>query len=232
MRLLPLCPLFSLILAGASCAPLCAAAEPDWLAVVGLYPQLGTVTTQEELAVLLWLQSSRTDQDVIRARSEGTPSFGCFADDIHLGVAAGPAPQPIEIANFPVTVSILEQARQDLLPILEALQSTFLRPRPYVTFPAVVPVLPVASTYSYPSTNATLGTVYAQILCQLDPGDQNAITATGSLLGTDRVLGGVHYPSDVVAGQRLGKAFATYWIDQPGRLQLFQAACGEWHLNQ
>jgi hypothetical protein len=230
MRLLNWRLLFSMILAGAS-SSLCTAAEPDWLAVVGLYPQLGTVTTQEELAVLLWLQSSRTDQDVIRASSEGTPSFGCFAGDIHLGVAAGAAPQPVEIANFPVTVSILEQARQDLLPILETLQTTFLRPRPYVTFPAVVPVLPAASTYSYPSTNATLGTVFARILCQLDPGDQNAITATGSLLGTDRVLGGVHYPSDVVAGQRLGKAFADYWIDQPGRLQQFQAACGEWHLN-
>ena len=57
MRLLHWSLLFSLILAGASCAPLCAAAEPDWLAVVGLYPQLGTVTTQEELAVLLWLHA-------------------------------------------------------------------------------------------------------------------------------------------------------------------------------
>jgi hypothetical protein len=199
--------------------------------VVGLYPQLGTVTTQEELAVLLWLQSSRTDQDVIRARSEGTPSFGCFAGDIHLGLAANAVPQPIEIANFPVTVSILEQARQDLLPILEALQTTFLRPRPFVTFPAVVPALPAASTYSYPSTNATLGAVFARIICQLDPGDRNAITARGNLLGTDRVLGGVHYPSDVVAGQRLGKAFADYWIDQPGRLKQSQAACAEWHSN-
>jgi membrane-associated phospholipid phosphatase len=189
------------------------------------------VTTQEELAVLLWLQSSRTDQDVIRANSEGTPSFGCFAGDIHLGLAAGARPQPVEIANFPLTELILDQARADLLPILASLQNTFLRPRPYVTFPAVAPVLPAPASPSYPSTNATLGVLFAQILCQLDPGDRTAFTATGNLLGTDRVLGGVHYPSDVVAGQRLGKAFATYWIDLPGHLQLFQAACGEWHPN-
>ncbi|MDR3670045.1 MAG: hypothetical protein P4L36_04335 [Holophaga sp.] len=222
--------LFTLALVGASFSPLSAAApvEPDWLAVVGLYPQPGTVTAQSELAIMLWLQNSRTAQDVARARSETTPSFGCFAGAVHPGVTASATPRPVEIADFPRTAALLEQAREDVTPLLESLGNTFLRPLPVQSFPAVAPVLPEPVGFAYPSRHATLGVLYAQILCQLDPDDHVAICAAGNLLGTDRVLGGVHYPSDVEAGQRLGKAFATWWIDQPGHLQLFQAACGEW----
>jgi membrane-associated phospholipid phosphatase len=226
--------LVSLALVGASFAPLGAAAPvaPDWLSVVGLYPQPGTVTAQSELAIMLWLQGSRTDQDVARARSEATPSFGCFASAIHPGGNALAAPGPIEIGNFPRTAALLDQARADVTPLLESLGNTFLRPLPYQSFPALTPVLAEPAPFSYPSVHATLGVLFARILDQFDPDDQVAIGATGHLLGTDRVLGGVHYPSDVEAGQRLGNAFATWWIDQPEHLQLFQAACGEWHRQE
>jgi len=233
MKLLKWIPLLSLAVVCASFAPLPAAqpaavaAQPDWLTLVGLYPQLGTMTAQEELAILLWLQNSRTAQDVARAQSEATPSFGCFAGDIHLNGADGMVQRPIEIADFPRTEAVLDQARADVLPILESLQNIFLRPRPFVSFPAVMPALPEPPTYSYPSTHATLGALFCAILCQYDQPDRDALMATANLLGTDRVLGGVHYPSDADAGQRLGKAFAAWWIDS--HLALIQTACPEWN---
>jgi len=176
MKLLKWSSLLSLVVAGASFAPL-GACEPDWLSVVGLYPQPATVAAQSEVAILLWLQDVRTAQDVARVREETTPSFGCFASAIHAGVTANAAgaPQPIEIGDFPKTAAILEQAREDVTPLLEALTNSFLRPWPYTAYPAVVPALPEPSSFSYPSPHA------------------------------------------------------TWWIDQPGHLALFQAACGEWH---
>jgi acid phosphatase (class A) len=223
MKILKWIPLLSLALVCA--APSFAteperAAAPNWASVVGLYPQPGTVTGQGEQLVLLWLQKSRTPQDVARAKGEGHPSLGCFATDIR---------QSIAIVDFPKTEAVLEQARQDLAPVLDALHVTFARPRPYLAIPALTPVLPEVNSFSYPSTNAALGTLFAEIIRQWDPADQDALAARGNLLGTDRVLGGVHYPSDVDAGQRLGKAFATYWIDQPEHLALIQTACSEWN---
>jgi membrane-associated phospholipid phosphatase len=42
-------------------------------------------------------------------------------------------------------------------------------------------------------------------------------------------MAGMHYPSDVDAGQRLGKAYATWWISQPQNRQRILEACGaEW----
>lgn len=235
MKWLKWSPLLFLAVVCASFAPLPAtqpaalAAEPNWLTVVGLYPQPGTMTAQEELAVLLWLQNSRTAQDVARAKGEATPSLGCFASDIHLG--AGAAPGSISIADFPRTAAVLEQARQDMAPVLNSLKQTFLRPRPFVSYPAVVPALPEPGGFSYPSTHAALGMVYCEILCQLDPADEAGFMATAKLIGTDRVLGGVHYPSDVDAGRRFGQAWVNYWLDQPEHLKLLQTACSEWHRN-
>jgi hypothetical protein len=220
--------LMSLALACVSFAPL-AAAEPNWFDVVDHYPQPATVTAQTEQGILLWLQTSRTAQDVNRAASENTPSLGCFAGDITRGVGVGAEPGSIDIHDFPNTAAVLDQARRDVMPLLEWLQNTYSRPRPYQVILGLAPALPLEPGFSYPSTHATLGMLFAQILAQWDPADKASLNTTGALLGTDRVLAGVHYPSDVVAGQNLGKAFATYWIDQPEHLKLIQTACAEWN---
>ena len=225
-------PMLTLALAWTSVAPLAARqpaapqSEPDWVALAGLYPAPGSPTGQGEQAVLLWLQGARTSQDVQRAISERTPSLGCFAQDIHLGMTASGASAPIDIHDFPKTEAVLAQARADVMPILESLQTLFARPRPYLLYSTLQPALPLPSGPSYPSTNAVLGVVFAQIIGQWDKADLQALRNTGGLLGTDRVLGGVHYPSDVQAGQRLGKAFASWWIDN--HLALIQTACPEW----
>jgi acid phosphatase (class A) len=200
--------------------------EPDWLSLVGLYPYPHTVTGQGEQAVLLWLQMSRTAQDVARASYEHTPSFGCYCQDIHLPSGPRLMERRISIQDFPLTIAVLDQAKADLLPIIQSLQTLYSRPRPNLVFPAVQPVISEGGTACYPSTNAALGVVFAEILGQYDKYDLPAFKITGGLIGTDRVLGGVHYPSCVTAGQRLGKAFATWWIDN--HLALIQTACPEW----
>jgi hypothetical protein len=190
------------------------AADPDWAAVVGPYPQPGTLEAREDLAIVLWLQRSRTAADVNRARSEGTPSLGCFAHDLKPGLGAGGSMTGavLELSAYPRTAELLAEAKADMIPVVMSLQTLFARPRPFVAFPAVAPALPLPSTFSYPSCHAAVGALYAQILAQFVPMNREIIVERGALLGDDRVLGGVHYPSDVTAGQKLGKAFATSWI--------------------
>ena len=225
-------PAVALALACAGSAPLAACPlltldEPNWPAVVGTYPQGGTPAALGEQAVLFWLQRSRTAQDVARAQGEDTPSFGCYARDIHLGPGAGLQDGGVDFRDFPRTQAVLDHARQDLWPVLQSLQATFARPRPYTVFQGLQPALPVSAGPSYPSVHAVLGCFFACIIAQYDPADKPALEATGQLIGTDRVLGGVHYPSDVDAGQRLGHVYATWWINQ--HLSLIQTACGEWN---
>jgi len=69
----------------------------------------------------------------------------------------------------------------------------------------------------------------ATLLAQLQPQDREAILARGRQVGFDRPLGGVHYPSDVEAGQAVGAAFAASWLADPAhRALLEQARAAEW----
>jgi len=90
------------------------------------------------------------------------------------------------------------------------------------------PALPEPDGFSYPSSHAALSVIYCEILCQFDPADEMDFMATAKLIGTDRVLGGVHYPSDVDSGRRFGQAWVNDWLDQPEHLKLLQTACSEW----
>ena len=72
-------------------------------------------------------------------------------------------------------------------------------------------------------------TVAGSVLADLVPKLQEAILERGRQVGNDRVLAGVHHPSDVEAGQKLGAALAAIWLKDPARRgQLDAARAAEW----
>lgn len=69
--------------------------------------------------------------------------------------------------------------------------------------------------YAYPSGHSTRGTVFATVLAELFPDKRDALLAKGWESGWLRVIGGVHYASDVYAGRVLGKAVARELLKNP-----------------
>ena len=53
--------------------------------------------------------------------------------------------------------------------------------------------------------------------------------ARGKLIGQDRVIGGMHYPSDVAAGQKLGAAIAKSLLANEQFKTEFEKAKQECH---
>jgi acid phosphatase (class A) len=69
----------------------------------------------------------------------------------------------------------------------------------------------------------------ASLLAEFLPRARVAILDRGRQMGYDRALGGVHYPSDVEGGQRVGAAFARDWLADPEhRRRLEQVRAAEW----
>ena len=195
------------------------AAEPDWAASAGTYPALGTAQSRAELATMHWLQDTRTPADVVRAGEGSHPDLAGFLAALGTGMDA---------ANFPATQALLKQARRDLKPIVASLKARYDRPRPYGVDPTLRPALPVDGKPSFPSNHAALGTLFAGLLIRLDPADRDGLAREGRQIGDDRVMAGMHWPSDDTAGQRLGQAFASYWLTWPGNAQMLQDAAWEW----
>jgi acid phosphatase (class A) len=201
-------------------APAVAAQEPDWAALAGTFPKPGSKEADGELAVMLWMQRIRTHADVERARAEVIVSLATFADVLG---ARFDAPAHTR------TSALLEQVRRDSHPVVGPLKDRFARLRPFKANPAVTPVVVREETFSFPSGHAFLGGLYGAILAELAPARREALAERGDLVGNDRVLAGMHWPSDVEAGHRLGTAFAAHWLSIPAHRKLLEdVRAAEW----
>ena len=221
MRFHVLRPLLALALVSGLALPAVSAqAPPDWVALVGDYPHAGSEGQIGDTAVLLWLQRTRTRAEVARAAGEVIPRPALFSEV--LGV-------DLESSRFPLTRALLEAAARDLHGVVGELKGHFARPRPYNEDPRIKPSVSLERSYAYPSGHAAWGAMEAAVLADLVPKLQEAILERGRQVGNDRVLAGVHHPSDVEAGQKLGAALAAIWLKDPARRgQLDAARAAEW----
>jgi acid phosphatase (class A) len=70
-------------------------------------------------------------------------------------------------------------------------------------------------SYSYPSGHSTRGALTAILLAQMVPEKSKELFTRGWDFGESRVIGGVHYPSDVEAGRIDATAMATLMMVNP-----------------
>ena len=81
------------------------------------------------------------------------------------------------------------------------------RPSPRDGFTPLYPD-PDPKVRSYPSGHSTRGTVWAELLAEMYPSQREALLARGRQIGYDRMIAGVHYPTDIYAGRTVGHAAA------------------------
>ena len=82
------------------------------------------------------------------------------------------------------------------------------RQRPPYADERLQPIVKLDTEPSYPSGHSTRGMLFAEVLAEIYPDQRDALLARGRQIGFDRVIGGVHYPSDIYAGRVLGHNLA------------------------
>jgi acid phosphatase (class A) len=217
LLLLALAPVFT----GADGAPPSAAhVALDPIAILGPPPAAGSDDAKADLAIVLWLQRTREPDDVARAQSEVKIGLETFAG------ALGPG---FDAAAHPRTRALIERLHEDAAALVDQAKDHFARPRPFLADARVQPVVKRDASPSYPSSHGTRGVLYARVLGELAPARRDALLEVGRRVGYDRVLAGVHYPSDVLAGQHLGEALAEAILATPGlRAEIAGIRAGEW----
>jgi acid phosphatase (class A) len=91
----------------------------------------------------------------------------------------------------------------------------FDRKRPYIEDERIHPAVEKEETPAYPSGHATRAIVYSRILAQIAPEHKKELVARGLEIGWDRVVGGVHHPSDIYAGRTIGLALYHAFARSP-----------------
>ncbi|MBI5883930.1 MAG: phosphatase PAP2 family protein [Elusimicrobia bacterium] len=157
-------------------------------------PQRGSAADQEDFKALHAWQDDRTAMQCAAAAYEENPTYGNFFGDI----SPLPEPLPPHAAVFFLRVSA-DAGLADWL-----LKKRFQRPRPFLVDSTLWPCIGKPKGYAYPSGHATLSRLFGLILSDLAPRRKAEFLARADEAALNRVIGGVHHPSDIEAGKLLG----------------------------
>lgn len=93
------------------------------------------------------------------------------------------------------------------LPLYLVLKNTIKRDRPCDALPFEAYIVP-SDKFSFPSGHAAAAFVFATLIAHFYPAFTEISYFVAMLVGISRILLGVHYPSDILAGAALGTSSA------------------------
>jgi hypothetical protein len=197
--LIVLLALLSLAIAQARQTAYISGSDFDFRAILGDPPTDDSDQHRQEVQHMLDIQAARTADQEKRCQAEQNVTPFVFAEVL------GPWFNEKEL---PQTAKLFAEVTRETTEIVDVPKQKWSRVRPPVADSRIHPCVKLEKTGSYPSGHATRGVVWATLLCEIFPDEKDALMSRGRLIGEDRVIGGMHYPSDVQAGQKLGTAIA------------------------
>lgn len=159
-------------------------------------PVQGTQAFDRDFSILHDFQKNRTPEDCSAAGDESS---------FTLESAFGPQTGILTDLEVKKTKLLSLKVYAKVVPVVYYFKERFKRLRPYVEDSTLNPCIrkPNKSDWAYPSGHSTVGFAMAIALSRLYPAKAEAILARGYQVGENRVMGGVHHPSDVEAGREL-----------------------------
>jgi len=182
------------------------------LQATGRPPLPGSTELREDLAVLRWLQLNRTPQMIATTWTTLSRDVTVFSPAVGVDMVKS---TPALLRGMAPFMALVDQGS-------DAIKTLVRRPRPFSSHPDLKPCLPLETGFSFPSGHSSWYAAAALLLSDLLPERRERILELGSYGGANRVMCGVHYPSDVLAAQRFAGAAAAQIIASP-QWQRFRA---------
>jgi acid phosphatase (class A) len=168
-------------------------------------PKPGSEVDRADLAAVLQAQAVRTPAQAQQVLAE--QHFSPMLFDPVLG-------PDFNAKGEPEIYALISDAGKDASGVIGAAKDKWQRPRPFRAHPEVHPVYQ-AGGLSYPSGHSTAAYTLAILLGEIFPDKKNALLKQADEIAENRVIGGVHYPSDIAEGKQLGQAVAQAILANP-----------------
>ena len=180
-------------------------------------PANDSAKTKEEIGVILTLQVTRTKAMEDRAVADVEENIWRFSD-----VVNNPK---FTKENLPKFSAFFDRIVATEPAVTDAAKDTWKRPRPHILYADLVkPIVPLSKSGSYPSGHTTVGTLMGVVLGNMLPEKRDVIMSRAWEFGWNRVVGGIHYPTDVEAGRISGMAIAQTIMTHDDYKAEFEAA--------
>ena len=182
-----------------------------------LPPPPDAIVTHREMDELHAIAARSTAEDRAVAKRDAENETPTIFND-----AAG-----FDLSGSPQTFKLLTLVGDEEEDDTKGAKAYFHRDRPYAAEPAIktcTPVKPGKAANSYPSGHATRAFSMGVVLASLVPARSQEILARASQYAERRLICGVHYRSDIVAGQQFGTVLALKLMQKPEFQVLMTAA--------
>ena len=168
-----------------------------------------SASARREVEELLEIQRHRSDRDVAAARADRKTEVWQFAGALGL--------PPQQMRALRALADLTEQVEDDVRPYVREAKHRFTRLRPYEVDARLEPCIgDVRGDLSYPSGHATYGYVVAYLLSDMVPERRPQLMARAQEFARQRMVCGVHFPSDIEAGRRGGEWLAQKFLQDAG----------------
>ena len=169
-------------------------------------PAADSAATRAELDELLAIQATRTSAQEAAAQYDRRTEVDRFYSALGL--------DPERAPSLPRLQGVAEDVEDEVRVYVRAAKDRHRRLRPYEIEPRLDPCIGnVAADLSYPSGHAAYAWSMAYLLSDMVPERRDALLARAAEFARQRVVCGVHFPSDLEAGK-----WAAGWLLEQMRL--------------
>lgn len=187
---------------------------PDSLTIVGPPPAAGSEQARADRAAF---DASRALEGTPRWR-QAIADVELFGDKAHRSFACAIGKE-ISVARTPVLSKLLDRLVLDAGGSTSAAKARYQRDRPMIGHDeaklCVVREDWMKTNGSYPSGHAAAGFAWGLVLAELAPDKASAAVTRGRDFGDSRWICGVHFQSDVTAGQLMAAATVSRLHAEP-----------------
>ena len=206
-------------------APYVTAAQVPLLTLLPPPPAKDGALDRAEMAEVLALQASRSPERLAQASRDVEESvYVMFIPVLGPNFTAERTPR---LAHMFARIAETEEV------VTAPAKDGFARLRPFQANPAVQPGIKLSKSGAYPSGHATLSRATGIVVASMVPEHAAAIFARIDDYAESRMIGGVHYRSDLTAGAQGGTAIAAimmndsqFQADYPETKRELRAALG------
>lgn len=197
----------------------------DWKSQLPPPPSVGSIAALGDVETVLQVQAARTPADVAWAKLvEKDHTFDDYRDVL------GPW---FDEKNLPVLAEFLHRVTSDAQAASSRMKSLYARSRPPAVEPTVQPCVNIPASNSYPSGHSLRAYVWAAVLSDVFTDRGADLFARAHHVAWGRVIGGVHFPTDVVGGRIAAQAIVAELRKSPAyraEIEKCQAeAAPYWH---
>ncbi|CAN5324278.1 phosphatase PAP2 family protein [soil metagenome] len=184
-------------------------------------PATGSAMDQADLDYILVVQAAATPEQI--AHAQKSVAFDVFTFSEVLG-------PNFTVAHYPQTAAFFKRLEVTSNDVKNPIKDHYARLRPYEAHKDLVKILVTREpNFSFPSGHATRSWLYALVLGQLDPANRLPFLHCASQVGADRIIGGMHYQTDVLAAHALAQLIFDALQKDPTFLQdLNTLRAAEW----